>query len=67
MTFFEITNPLLGYIGPGAGLGLLLSLIGLVAAIGGALFTVVAWPIRKALKKKKMAKSSSNHSQPSTE
>lgn len=57
MNLFEISAPLLGYIGPGAGLGLLLSLIGLVAAIGGALFTVVAWPIRKAMKKKKMAKS----------
>ena len=58
MNLLEITDPLLGYIGPGAGLGLLLSLIGLVAAIGGALFTVVAWPIRKAMKKKRMAKTS---------
>ena len=53
----EFSGNLLSYIGPGAGMGLLLSLLGLVAAVGGALFTVVLWPIRKMMKKKKMAKS----------
>ena len=45
----------IAYIGPGAGLGLLVSLLGLLAAIATALFTVVWWPIRKMLKRRKVA------------
>ncbi len=52
---FELLQLPLSYIGPGAGMGLLLSLVGLVLAVGGALFTVVLWPIRKMLKRNKAA------------
>ena len=45
----------LGYIGPGAGLGLLMALVGLVAAVGAALFSVVLWPIRNMLKRRKQS------------
>lgn len=50
MTLFAI-SPLLGYIGPGAGLGLIGALVSLLVSIGFAMAMVVAWPIRAALKK----------------
>ena len=56
MSVLTLSGLFISYIGPGAGMGLLLSLIGLVAAVGGALFTVVLWPLRKMMKRKKMAK-----------
>ena len=40
----------LAYIGPGAGMGLIMALVGLVAAVGAALLSVVLWPIRNMLK-----------------
>lgn len=43
------------YVGPGAGLSLLGALWALVAAIGAALFLVLAWPIRKMLRKRRAA------------
>lgn len=49
--FYSMTDGL-SYIGPGAGMGLLLSLIGLVTAIGAALFTILLWPIRKMMKRR---------------
>jgi hypothetical protein len=42
-----------GYIGPGAGLGLIGALIGLLLALGGALTFVVAWPLRLLFRKTK--------------
>ena len=53
--YFDLIQVPLSYIGPGAGMGLLLSLVGLVVAVGGALFTVVLWPIRKMMKRNKVA------------
>jgi len=41
------------YIGPGAGLSLLGALWALIAAIGTALFFVVAWPVRKMLRRRR--------------
>lgn len=41
------------YVGPGAGLSLLGALWALVAAVGLALFFVVAWPVRKLLRRKR--------------
>jgi hypothetical protein len=38
------------YVGPGAGLSLLAALWGVVAAIGIALFFVLAWPVRRLLR-----------------
>jgi len=54
-TFFLDSSNLLAYIGPGAGLGMLSALIGLVSAVGVALFTIALWPIRKMLKRKRNA------------
>lgn len=45
----------LAYVGPGAGLSLLGALWALVAAIATALLFIVAWPIRRALRRRRTA------------
>ncbi len=45
--------PAFAYVGPGAGVSLISSLVGLVIAIFVALGAVLAWPIRRYLKKRK--------------
>jgi len=45
------------YVGPGAGLGLLAALWGLVAAVGVAVFYVVMWPIRRMRRQRKAEQS----------
>jgi membrane protein implicated in regulation of membrane protease activity len=47
----------LAYVGPGAGLSLLGALWALVAAIATALLFVVAWPVRKMLRRRRAAAS----------
>jgi hypothetical protein len=42
---------LFGYIGPGAGIGMLGALLGVLLAIGGALLMALAWPLRMLVKK----------------
>lgn len=44
------------YFGPGAGLSLLGALWALLLAIGTALFFVLAWPVRKALRRRRAAR-----------
>lgn len=43
------------YVGPGAGLSLLGALWALIAAVGLAVAFVVAWPIRKMMRRKRAA------------
>jgi hypothetical protein len=50
----------LAYIGPGAGMGLIMALVGLVAAVGAALFSVALWPLRNMLKNRKQSKQNSS-------
>lgn len=40
------------YVGPGAGLGMLGALWGLVTAVGAALLFVLLWPIRRAIRRR---------------
>lgn len=42
---------LIGYIGPGAGIGMLGALLGVLLAVGGALAMALAWPLRMLVKK----------------
>lgn len=44
------------YVGPGAGLSLLGALWALIAAIATAVLFVVAWPIRKAMRRRQNAR-----------
>lgn len=43
----------MAYVGPGAGLSLLGALWALIAAVATALFFVIAWPIRKAMRRRR--------------
>lgn len=45
-------TPALAYVGPGAGLSLLGALWGVAAAVAVALAFVVAWPVRRLIKRR---------------
>lgn len=45
--------PATAYIGPGAGISVLGSLLGILATIVVAIGAIVMWPLRKLLKKKR--------------
>jgi membrane protein implicated in regulation of membrane protease activity len=44
------------YIGPGAGISLVSSVLGILGAIFLGLFAVLAWPVRRMLKRRKAAR-----------
>jgi membrane protein implicated in regulation of membrane protease activity len=46
-------GPALAYVGPGAGLSVLGALWGLLIAIAAAVAFVVAWPVRRWLKRRR--------------
>ena len=48
--------PALAYVGPGPGLTMLGSLVGLVGSLFVALFMILAWPLRLYYKKMKARK-----------
>ena len=48
-----MTTPAVAYIGPGAGLPVIGSLLAILSTILLAIIAIVAWPVRKMLKKKK--------------
>lgn len=50
----------MAYVGPGAGLSLLGALWALIAAVGLALFFIVAWPVRRMLRKRRSAEPASS-------
>ncbi|MGK9165125.1 hypothetical protein KXR53_02450 [Inquilinus limosus] len=43
------------YVGPGAGISLLGALWALILAVGTAVLFVVAWPVRRALRRRRQA------------
>ena len=50
-----ISSPVMAYIGPGAGISVLGSLLGILGTIVVAIGAILFWPIRKMLKKRKAA------------
>ncbi len=63
--FIYLTIPLLpitanAYVGPGAGLSLLGALWALLIAVGTAVMFVVAWPIRRLMRRRNKAADSPN-------
>ena len=48
-----IQIPAHAYIGPGMGGGIIIAIIGFIAAIFIALFGIIYYPIKRALKKRK--------------
>ena len=51
-----IATPATAYIGPGAGISVLGSLLGILATIFVAFGAILFWPIRKLLKRRKAKK-----------
>ena len=57
MQFFYIFSnsiPLLGYIGPGMGGGIIVAIFGIITAFFLGLWGILYYPIKRALKKKKV-------------
>ena len=50
---FIFTENAMAYVGPGAGISLIGALVGLIVAVGTALWVLFSHPIKKALKKNK--------------
>ena len=59
MTLLTVTAPdiAFAYIGPGAGVSLIGSFLGILVAVLIAVFALIAWPIRRMLKARKAQKS----------
>lgn len=47
--------PLLAYVGPGAGISVLGSLLGILATLFLGLLAIILWPVRKMMKRRKAA------------
>lgn len=50
------TQPAYAYVGPGLGAGAIAAVIGIVGAVFLALFAILFYPIKRALKKRKANK-----------
>lgn len=50
------------YVGPGAGISLIGALIGLLSAIGLAVFAILRWPIRRYMMRRRAARSAATES-----
>lgn len=48
-----VALPAMAYIGPGAGLSLVGALWAVIAAVGAALFFILAWPLRRMLRRRR--------------
>jgi membrane protein implicated in regulation of membrane protease activity len=51
-----IAGPAAAYVGPGAGISVLGSLLGILATIFVAIGAILFWPIRKLMKRRKAKK-----------
>lgn len=58
--FLSLSAPALAYIGPGAGISVLGSLLGILGTIIVAIGAILFWPIRKMLKRRKAAAANDN-------
>lgn len=51
-----ISGSVFSYVGPGAGISVLGSLLGILVTIGVAILAIIMWPVRKLMKKRKAAR-----------
>jgi len=56
LILLTVSPAALAYIGPGAGISVLGSLLGILGTIVVAIGAIIFWPVRKFLKRKKQAK-----------
>lgn len=49
------TGPAMAYVGPGAGLSVVGALVGVLMAVGAAIVFIVGWPIRRMMRRRKLA------------
>ena len=56
LLLLAVSPTALAYIGPGAGISVLGSLLGILGTIVVAIGAIIFWPLRKFLKRKKQAK-----------
>ncbi|MEQ8327118.1 MAG: hypothetical protein RIE84_01090 [Parvibaculum sp.] len=50
-----VASPAMAYVGPGAGLSVVGALAGVVMAVGAALVFIVGWPVRRMMRRRKLA------------
>jgi hypothetical protein len=55
LLFSLAAGPLHAYVGPGAGISVLGSLLGILATILVAIGAIIFWPVRKLMKRRKAA------------
>lgn len=48
-------GPAAAYVGPGAGLSVVSALVGVLLAIGAAVVFIVGWPVRRMIRRRKLA------------
>lgn len=60
-----LSSPLSAYIGPGAGISVLGSLLGIIVTIVIAIGAIIMWPLRKLLKKRRAGPSAETSGDPS--
>lgn len=60
LTFLIVApvSPAVAYIGPGAGISVLGSLLGILATIFVAIGAIIFWPLRKFMKRRKIRRES---------
>jgi hypothetical protein len=59
-----LSSPLSAYIGPGAGISVLGSLLGIIVTIVVAIGAIIMWPLRKLLKKRRAGPSEEPRGEP---
>ena len=53
VTLTIISEPVFAYIGPGMGVGIIASVLGIIAALLIAIFGILYYPIKRMLKNRK--------------
>lgn len=58
-----VSSQVFAYIGPGAGIPIIGSLLGMVVTVVLVIAAILFWPIRKILKKRKSKPNNNEHSE----